>query len=134
VVARFETPDTCPNLLHDPCALMAPAVGKVRDLPVGLGHVVVGVAEARSHHPDQHLMVPGWVEISLDDLPLPRLLHEHRRVCLHQYRVPNAPIGAIPSSVLGEGAEQQMGVLLEHPDLADETVGEGEELDDVDGR
>ena len=54
--ARERTPGA--HRLDDPGALVPAAVGEVGDLAVGLGHVVVGVAQARGHQPDQHLVVP----------------------------------------------------------------------------
>jgi hypothetical protein len=37
------------------------------------------------------------------------------------------------ASARQQGAEQQVGVLLEDPDLGDEPVTEGEQFNDVDG-
>jgi hypothetical protein len=83
VVAGLETAHSRADLLHDASTLVPAAVGEMMDYAIGLGDVIVGVAQSGCGHPDQHLVVPGPVEIQLDNFPLAGLLHQHRRPGLH---------------------------------------------------
>jgi hypothetical protein len=83
VIADLQAGDPGADLRHDAGPLMPAAVGEVPDDAVGLGDVVVGVAQAGRDHPDQHLVVAGPVEVHVDDFPLAGLLHEQRCSGLH---------------------------------------------------
>jgi hypothetical protein len=45
--------------------------------------VIIGVAQARGHHPDQDLVLTGWVELDVDDLPRSGDLREYGGSGLH---------------------------------------------------
>jgi hypothetical protein len=47
---------------------MAPGHGELAGPEVTRGQVVVGVAQARRHHPDQQLALSGFVQLQLDGL------------------------------------------------------------------
>jgi hypothetical protein len=84
VIARTKGLDTPSDFFYDAGPLVAATVGKMSDLSVGLGDVLVGVAEAGGGQPNEDLMILRSVEIDLDDLPLSGLLHQQRRLGLHE--------------------------------------------------
>ena len=83
VVAGLEPDHPGADLLDDPGALV-PAHDRVADRDVAGAQVVIGVAQARRHEPDQHLALLGRVELQLDDLPVLAHVPEHRCPGLHR--------------------------------------------------
>ena len=67
------------DLLDDPGALVSSRDRVVAELQVARRQVVIGMAQTRSHHPDQQFALPGPVEIDLGDLPLSRPLAAQSR-------------------------------------------------------
>ena len=83
VVAGLDLADARTDLLDDAGAFVA-ANDREPGHDVAVPKVLVGVAEPGRHVADQHLAVPGPVEVELDHLPVPAQLPEHRALGLHR--------------------------------------------------
>ena len=81
MVALTHPGDARPDLLDDARALVAAdhriAVGAT------LADVLVGVTQATDHHPDEHLVLLGLVEVELGHLPLLARPSDDCCACLH---------------------------------------------------
>ena len=83
MVALLDAADARAALLDDPGALVAADDREARD-DVAVAQVLVGVAQARGHPADQHLVGLGLVELELGDLPVGAGLPQHRCLGLHE--------------------------------------------------
>ncbi len=87
VVALLDAADARAALLDDAGALVAADDREAGD-DVAVAQVLVGVAEARRHPADQHLVGLGLVELELGDLPVGAGVPQHRCLGLHEALLP----------------------------------------------
>jgi hypothetical protein len=104
VITDGEATDARPDLLDDSRDLVAAAVGEVGNDAVRLRHVIVGVAEARGDHTQQHLVVTGFVELHVDHVPCAGLLAQDGGSCPHR-----SPLVEPPIVVRVGGVERNVG-------------------------
>ncbi len=84
VVADLKAAHARPDLEDDPGPLVATAIGKVAQLYVAAGQVVVGVAEPAGGELDEHLVVLRSDRDRPRRPPTSRLLEEHGGLGLHR--------------------------------------------------
>ena len=83
VIADLPARRVRPDLGHDGRALVPAGHREDARRQVTRAHVVVGVTEARCRHPHHQLTLAGFVEVDVEDLPLPRRLRHHRTTSPH---------------------------------------------------
>ena len=88
VIAGLEPVDAVSHLLHDPGTFVAADHRRRRyeARDVAVHGVLVGVAHARGHHLDQHLIVFRRIEFDLLDTPRLVVFPQHR--CSSSHEVP----------------------------------------------
>jgi hypothetical protein len=83
VIADLQSADPGPHGFDYSGRLVAAAEGEMAHGYVTRSEVIVGVAQAGSHHADQDLVVAGRIELDVDDLPPPGNLGEYGGSGLH---------------------------------------------------
>jgi hypothetical protein len=83
MVARLEAPHSLPDRLDYTGPFVPAAVREVRDDAVTFGDVIVGVAQASGHQPDEDFAFLRAVQVDVDDFPFSGLLCEQRGSDLH---------------------------------------------------